>query len=91
MLTNATKDMFRQLPLCVQISGSLRTVKWFVVLTNANKDMFKQLPLCVQISSSLSKLSGLLCEPMRPRTCLDNCLSVFKSMVLFVHLSGLLC
>ena len=53
VLTNATKDMFTQLPLCVLLSGSLRTVKWFDVLTNATKDMFTQFPLCVQISGSL--------------------------------------
>jgi len=47
MLTNATKDMFTQLLHCVQISGSLRTNKWFAVLTNATKDMFTQLLLCV--------------------------------------------
>jgi len=37
----------------VQISGSLRTNKWFAVLTNATKDMFTQLVLSVEISGSL--------------------------------------
>ena len=40
MLTNATKDMFTQLVLGVEVSGSLRTNKWFGVLINATKDMF---------------------------------------------------
>jgi len=40
VLTNATKDMFTQLVLGVEVSGSLRTNKWFGVLINATKDMF---------------------------------------------------
>jgi len=39
--------MFTQLLLCVLLSGSLRTVKWFAVLTNATKNMFTQLLFCV--------------------------------------------
>jgi len=45
--------MFTQLVLGVEISGSLRTNKWFVVLTNATKDMFTQLVHGVEISGSL--------------------------------------
>jgi len=37
----------------VEISGSLHTNKWYVVLTNATKDMFTQLVLGVEISGSL--------------------------------------
>jgi len=39
--------MFTQLLLCVQISGPLRTNKWFAVLTNATEDMITQLLLYV--------------------------------------------
>jgi len=52
--------MFTQLVVCVQISGSLHTNKWFAVLTNATKDMFTQLVMRVQISGSLLQISGLL-------------------------------
>jgi len=45
--------MFTQLVLGVEISGSLHTNKWFVMLTNVTKDMFTQLVLGIEISGSL--------------------------------------